>query len=211
MNSTLVFFVGFVVSLVGVVPPGLLNMSAAKISLKEGYSRGLMFSVGVCIIVALQAYIALIFARYLSNHPSSIETLKRVALVIFVLITIYYLFIAKRRLKPDLDTTVRSKKSRFFLGLFMSSINMFPIPYQAYMGISLASFNILTFSQATITTYVLGAFSGTFAMLYMYMVFFEKVKTKNFTSQKNMNYLIGSITGIISIITFISILKNVLQ
>ena len=64
------------------IPPGLLNMTAAKISLKEGYSRGIMFSIGVCIIVVVQTYVAVIFARYLSNHPDVIDILQRVALVI---------------------------------------------------------------------------------------------------------------------------------
>ena len=82
---------GLIIAFVGVIPPGLLNMTAAKISLKEGYSRGIMFSIGVCLIVMVQTYIAVIFARYLSNHPDIIEILQRVAFVIFILITIYYL------------------------------------------------------------------------------------------------------------------------
>jgi len=208
LNITLIFFVGFIISLVGVIPPGLLNMSAAKISLREGHSRGIVFSLGVCIIVALQSYIALIFARYLSNHSDIVEVLKQVALVLFILITIYYLFIAKKTSKPNVEANVRSKKSRLFLGVFMSAINVFPIPYQAYMGITLASFNILEFNQISIISYVAGAVSGTFVMLYIYIFFFEKIKNKKFTTQKNMNYLIGSITGIISVVTLINILMN---
>ena len=76
------------------IPPGLLNMTAAKISLKEGYGRGIVFSIGVCVIVFLQTYIASMFARYLNNHRDVVEILQRVAFVIFVLITIYFLLIA---------------------------------------------------------------------------------------------------------------------
>ncbi|NNL61930.1 MAG: lysine transporter LysE, partial [Flavobacteriaceae bacterium] len=54
MNITLIFFLGLVIALIGVIPPGLLNMNAAKISLKEGYGRGIMFSIGVCLVVAVQ-------------------------------------------------------------------------------------------------------------------------------------------------------------
>lgn len=208
MSITLIFFVGFIISLVGVIPPGLLNMSAAKISIQEGHTRGIVFSLGVCIIVALQTYIALIFARYLSNHSDIVEVLKQVALVIFVLITIYYLFIAKKTSKPNIEERVKSKKSRLFLGVFMSAINVFPIPYQAYMGITLASFSILMFDQTSIISYVAGSVSGTFVMLYIYIFFFEKVKNKKITTQKNMNYLIGIITGVISIITLVNILTH---
>ena len=101
MSLTFIFFLGLFFALVGVVPPGLLNMTAAKISLKEGYVRGVMFSIGVCIIVLIQTYIAAIFARYLSKHPEVIDILRSTALVIFVLITVYFLFIAKASSKKE--------------------------------------------------------------------------------------------------------------
>ncbi len=208
MDITFIFFLGLFIALVGVIPPGLLNMTAAKISLKEGHSRGIVFSIGVCVIVIAQTYIAAIFARYLSNHPEVIDILQRVALVIFILITIYFLFIAKKQPKQQIEPKIRSKHSRFFQGLFLSSINVFPIPYQAYMTITLASFGWLKFDQISIISYVAGAASGTFVMLYMYIFFFDKIKQKSFTSQRSMNYIIGGITGVISIITLINIIKE---
>lgn len=208
MNITVIFFLGLVIALVGVVPPGLLNMTAAKISLKEGHVRGVMFSIGVCVIVLVQTYLASIFARYLSKHTEVVDILQRVAFVIFILITIYFLFIAKKEPKEVSELAVWSKKSRFFQGMFLSAINVFPIPYQAYMTITLASFNWLDFSQISIISYVAGAGMGTFVMLYVYMFFFDRIKNKTITSQKGMNYLIGGITGVISIVTLINIIKE---
>ncbi|WP_223549535.1 LysE family transporter [Aestuariivivens sp. NBU2969] len=208
MDITIVFFLGLIITLIGVIPPGLLNMSAVKISLKEGHIRGIMFSVGACVTVFVQTYIAAIFARYLSKHTEVVEILQRVAFVVFVLITIYYLFIAKSMPKHDVEPRVRSKHSRFFHGMFLSALNMFPIPFQAYMTVTLASIGWLAFDTISIITYVSGAAMGSFVMLYMYIFFFEKIKSRSFTSQKNMNYIIGGITGIISIITLINIIKD---
>ena len=209
MNITVIFFLGLIIALVGVVPPGLLNMTAAKISLKEGHTRGVVFSIGVSTIVLIQTYVAAIFARYLSRHPEIVEILQRVAFVVFVLITIYFLFIAKIEPKEVAEPEIRSKKSRFFQGVLMSGINMFPIPYQAYMTITIASFGWLDFNQISIISYVAGAAMGTFVMLYVYMFFFDRIKNKSITSQKSMNYLIGTVTGVISIITLINIIKEV--
>src|SRR5690606_29053581 len=151
-----------IIALVGVIPPGLLNMTAAKISLKEGHVRGIMFSIGVCVIVFLQTYIAAIFASYLTVHPDVVKVLQRVAFVIFVLITVYYLLIAKATSKTEVDPESRSKHSRFFHGMFLSAINVFPIPYQAYMTITLASIGWLEFKSSMIISYVFGAVTGTF-------------------------------------------------
>ena len=89
-------------------------MTAAKISLKEGYSRGLIFSLGVCIVVIFQTLIAVIFARYLSMHPEVIKVLQRVAFVLFVLIAIYFFVLAKKNPQPKIEQSKRSKQSRFF-------------------------------------------------------------------------------------------------
>ncbi|GAB4158731.1 MAG: lysine transporter LysE [Winogradskyella sp.] len=209
MSITVVFFLGLFVALIGVIPPGLLNMTAAKISLKEGPGRGITFSSGVCLVVFIQTYIAAIFARYLSNRPDIVEILQRVAFVIFVLITIYFLVIARNQKENSVqEEDVMSKRSRFFQGMLMSSLNVFPIPYQAYMTITLASFGWMDLEKTSIVTYVTGAAMGTFVMLYFYIFFFDKIKDKKFTSQKSMNYSIGIITGIVALITFINILKE---
>ncbi|WP_417290447.1 LysE family transporter [Corallibacter sp.] len=208
MNLTIVFFLGFICAFFAVLPPGLLNITAAKISLKEGHVRGIVFSIGACIIVFCQTLIATVFARYLHKHPDVIDILQRVAFVIFVLVTIYFLLIAKSKDKPDEDIDAKSKTSRFFQGMFLSSINVFPIPFQAYMAITLASFGWLHFDKTSVAAYVTGAGMGSFAIFYIYIFFFEKIKGKKMTSQKNMNYLIGTITGIVALITLINIIKE---
>ncbi len=208
MEITFIFFLGLFFALIGVVPPGLLNMTVAKISLKEGYVRGIMFALGVCVVVLIQTYLAAIFARYLTKHPEIVAILRIVALVIFILITVYFLGIAKSTPKEQIDPKIKSKHSRFFQGLFLSSINVFPIPYQAYMTITLASYGWITFEQISVLAYVIGAATGTFVALYMYVFFFNKVKGKRFTTQKNMNRIIGGITGVVSIITLFNIIKD---
>ncbi|MCK0179646.1 LysE family transporter [Flavobacteriaceae bacterium S0862] len=209
MDITFIFFLGLVIAFVGVIPPGLLNMTAAKISLKEDANRGILFSIGVCVVVCLQTYLAAIFAKYLSNHPEVINILQRVAFVIFVLITIYFFLLARKQPKPDVEANVRSKHRRFFQGMLLSALNVFPIPYQAYMTLTLASFGWLTFETYSIIAYVAGAATGTFVMLYIYIFFFDKIKNEKLTSQKSMNYIIGAITGIIAVFTLINIIKEI--
>ena len=206
MEITFVYLLGFLFALLGVAPPGLLNMTAAKVSLKEGRVRGLVFSVGACVVVLGQTYIAAMFSRYLIKNPDIINVLREVAVVIFVLITIYFLFIAKSTPKKEIKPKRRSKNSRFFQGVLLSVLNVFPIPYQGYITITLASFGLMTFETSNIISYVTGAVIGTFTVFYLYIIFFDKVKSKTLTSQKNMNRLTGGITAVIAIITLLNII-----
>ncbi|MDA7706144.1 MAG: LysE family transporter [Flavobacteriaceae bacterium] len=208
MNISIVFLLGLSFAFVGVIPPGMLNMSAAKISLKEGHARGFVFSIGVCVIVGVQTYLALIFAKYLNQHPDVVDVLKRVALVLFILISIYFFLLAKSDASPQEVDASKSKKSRFFQGVLMSALNVFPIPYQAYIVTTLLSYQLLSLDNLSIGSYIAGATSGTFIALYIYILFFDKIKNSKITSPKRMNYCIGIITAIVSITTLVSILKT---
>jgi threonine/homoserine/homoserine lactone efflux protein len=201
------FIIGFIAASLGVIPPGLLNMSAAKISMKEGRKKGLLFSIGVCVTVMIQTSVALIFARFLDRHPEYVDLLQKVALGIFICITIFFLFIAKDTRRPIPDDVNRSKTNRFFSGMFLALLNLLPLPYWVYVSITFAGFGWFTFEQPGIWATVLASGMGTFAMLLVYVQFFRKKKAKP-GPNVNMNYIIGTITAIISIITFIKILKN---
>ena len=208
MDISIVFLLGLSFAFIGVIPPGMLNMSAAKISLKEGHVRGFVFSIGVCVIVGVQTYLALIFAKYLNQHPDVIDVLKRVALVLFILISIYFFLVANSNATPQEVDTSKSKKSRFFQGILMSALNVFPIPYQAYIVTTLLSYQLLSLDNISIGSYIAGATSGTFIALYIYILFFDKIKNSKITSPKRMNYSIGIITAIVSITTLINIIQT---
>ncbi|WP_225312596.1 LysE family translocator [Pseudotamlana haliotis] len=205
MGDAVIFLLGFVFAMLAVVPPGLLNMTAAKISLNEGHVRGIMFAMGACLVVLFQTYIATLLARYLSENPDVVDVLRQVAAGIFIIITIYFLFIAKGTPKKQVDPKIKSKHSRFFQGMFMSVLNVFPVPFQSYMTVTLSSYGLMDFEPISIISYVSGAVIGSFVVLYAYIFFFEKIKGKTITSQKNMNLIIGGITGVISVVTLLNI------
>ena len=190
------------------MPPGMLNMSAAKISLKEGHNRSFMFSIGVCIVVGLQTYIATTFAKYLNHHPEVTEILKWVALVIFVLISIYFFIKSKKKSTSiDLKNATKTKQSRMFQGMFSSSLNIFPIPFQAYVVTSLLSVGWLELDSNSIGAYIAGAVMGSFIGLYIYTLFFDSIKNNSLTTQKNMNYCIASITMAVALITLVNLIR----
>lgn len=202
------FLVGFFAAFIGVIPPGLLNMTAAKISMKQGKKPALLFSAGVCFIVCLQTLIALLFARYLDKHPEIVDLLQEVALGIFICLTIYFFFIAKDTRREPPKEVKHSKKNRFFYGMLLAIINLLPLPYWVYVGVTFNTFGWFIFDKIPLTLAVLGSGLGTFVMLFIYIHFFRK-KPKNKEFKLNINYLIGIITALISLITLIKVLQKI--
>lgn len=199
---------GFIAAFIGIIPPGLINMTAAKINLKEGKKNALWFVAGAVLVIFFQVYVAVLFAQVIDNRPDVLTLLREVGFVIFSILTIYFLFIAKDPItKKKSKIKKSSKKSRFFLGMLLSGLNFFPIPFYVIVSVTLASYHLFVFENNTIFTFVLGSVLGSFAVLYSYIAFFGRIEKKTDYLMRNMNTIIGSITGLVAIVTLFNILN----
>jgi threonine/homoserine/homoserine lactone efflux protein len=208
MGFLLPLLFGFLTALVGVFPPGLINMTAAKISMEDGKNRAIMFSLGAIIIVFFQTVLAVIFAHYIDKHQEVVVLLRELGFGVFTILSIYFFWIAKKpKPKSQEQLALKSKKSRFFLGMFISAINFFPIPYYAIVCLALASFDYFTFNKIAIYSYALGTVVGSFVVFYSYIAFFKKIESKANYITRNMNNILGIITGFIAISSLFYILK----
>jgi len=204
MTALVNFLVGYLASFVGLIPPGLLNMTAAKIGVKQGRKPALIFSIGVIVVVCIQTGLGLAFARYIEQHPEIVDTLQKVTLGIFLALTFYFFALAKDTRREIPKGVKRSKTNRFLYGILLSALNMLPIPYRVYVSISLSALSWFFFNPQVLGWAIFGSAMGTFSMLLIYIYFFRrKLPIGNFGF--NLNYLLGAITGLISLITVIRI------
>jgi threonine/homoserine/homoserine lactone efflux protein len=204
MTALVNFLVGYLASFVGLIPPGLLNMTAAKIGVKQGRKPALIFSIGVIVVVCIQTGLGLAFARYIEQHPEIVDILQKVTLGIFMALTFYFFALAKDTRREIPKGVKRSKTNRFLYGILLSALNMLPIPYWVYVSISLSALGWFFFNPQVLGWAIFGSAMGTFSMLLIYIYFFRrKLPIGNFGF--NLNYLLGAITGLISLITVIRI------
>ena len=208
MTFTLPLFLGFLTSSIGIIPPGLINMTAAKVSIQEGRTRAFVFAIGAVLIIFLQTFLAVVFAKFIDSNPSVLLLLREVGLFIFTGLTIYFFFYAKKIKRKDDDTALKSKRSRFFLGMLLSALNFFPIPFYVFVSVTLASYDYFSFEKSFVYSFVVGSGLGAMFAFSCYIVYFKKMQSKSEFLLKNMNYLIGSITGLVSIITLANIINH---
>jgi threonine/homoserine/homoserine lactone efflux protein len=207
MNLILPFFLGFLISAVGIIPPGLINMTAAKVSLKDGRNEAIFFAFGATIIVFIQSFLAILFANFINNHPSVINSLQEIGFIIFISLTIYFLWKAKKPKNSTTEIKVRSKTNRFFYGMLLSALNLFPIPYYVFISITLATYGYFYFAPSFIYSFVTGVVLGSFLVFYLYILYFKKREAKSSFLINNGNYVFATLTGLVSIITLIKLLK----
>ncbi len=199
----ILFFVTFSAAFMATVPPGLLNMNAAKTSVEKGKNNGIIFSLGVSTMIMMQAYLAVLISKFLFNNPEVIDLLMKIALGIFAFLAAYF-FIKAKKIKPNKIRIVKmSKKNSFFKGMLLAALNLLTIPYYSGLNVMWNASGWINFQVWDITTFILAAGSGTFTVLYLYTFYFNKLelKTKNFS--KNSNYVISVLMVILLIITII--------
>ena len=211
MNLVTSLFLGFFTAFIGIIPPGLINMTAAKVNLKEGKKSAVWFVLGAVTVIFFQAYLAILFAQFIDARPEIVVLLREVGFGIFTVLTIYFLWIAKAPKIKKGKIKKKSKTTRFFLGMLLSVLNFFPIPYYVLVSITLASYKLFSFDTSSILVFVSGVVLGSFLVFYCYIIFFKKIENKTDFLMANMNKIIGGITGLIAAITLFNIIKYYLK
>lgn len=200
MTFVLAIFLGLIISIGGIIIPGMLNMTIAKISIKENQKQALNFALGAVVVVFIQSFLGTYFAKFLDANPVFSEGLKKIGTFIFIGLTIAFTimgFNAKK--KKDIEVTIDKKRNRFFYGMAMSSFNMFAIPWYAFTTLMMASKELFQYDMVSIVLFTVSAAIGTYFVFYLYAKFFKLIEHKLTFIVQNINFLIAALTGIVAI------------
>lgn len=198
------FIITFFASLIGVIPPGLVNMTVARTCLERGKKNGILVAVGASTVVLFQALIAILLAKYIFNNPFVRSILLRTGVVIFLFMAVYFFVKARerRKIKGRSNDGTRS----FFKGVMVSVINILPIPYFCAIAGAMSVNGKTEYTTLQITLFSFAAALGTFTILYFYIISFLKIGKKTTSIAKYSNYFMGILMLLLVIITLARIL-----
>lgn len=201
----ILFFATFSAAFMATVPPGLLNMNAAKVSVEKGKTNGIIFSIGVSTMIMLQATVAVYISRFLDNNPEVIALLLKIATVVFAFFAVYFFWAAKRNMVPKPELVKISKKNSFFKGIGLAAVNLLTIPYYSGLNIMWNASGWIQFKVWDIAIFIMAAGLGTFTVLYMYTIYFDKLESKTNRFSQNSNYILSGLMLILLGITLFRI------
>ncbi len=204
----ILFFVTFSAAFMATVPPGLLNMNAAKTSVKKGKLNGVVFSLGVATMIMIQAYIAVVISKFLFRHPEVIAYLLKIALFVFASLAVVFFMAARREKAKKIKIVKVSKKNSYFKGLLLAGINLLTIPYYSGLNAMWRASGWISFEIWDILVFVTAAGAGSFTALYLYTIYFYKLESKTDQFSKNSNYILSLLMVILFIITLIRIFNS---
>ena len=205
METTRLFLITFFASLIGVIPPGLVNMTVARTCLERGKQNGVLVAVGASVIVFFQAFIAILLAKYIFNNAYVKNILLRTGAVIFLLLAIYF-FVKARQRRTKIKIYRKADTRSFLKGVIMSLINVLPIPYFCAIAAGLSVSGKMNYDLLRMVIFAFAASLGTFFTLYFYVFSFLKIEKKTATITKYSNYFMGILMLILVIITLARII-----
>ena len=200
MTFVLAVFLGLIISIGGIIIPGMLNMTIAKISVKESQKQALNFALGAVVVVFIQSFLGTYFAKFLDANPVFSEGLKKIGTIIFILLTIAFTIMGlKAKKQKEIKVDIEVKRNRFFYGMAMSAFNMFAIPWYAITSLMMASKDLFQYDMISIVLFSISAAIGTYFVFYLYARFFKLIEHKLTFIVKNINFLIAALTGFVAL------------
>lgn len=190
------------------VPPGLLNMNAAKTGVEKGKSNGIMFGLGVAIMVMVQAYVSVRIAKYLSKNDNVIEILLQIALLVFAVLAIFFFLKGRKQATKNSRLKSSTKRNSFTKGAALASINLLSIPFLSGINTLFHKQGIMNYDIIDEVIFILASGIGTFLVMYLYVFYFNKMEHKTKKFSKNSNYILAALMLVLFVITLVRLLYS---
>ncbi len=199
------FSLGTIFAVIGVLPPGILNMTAARTAIQRDVKTSIWFASGASLIVFFQAYVGMLLAKYLTTLPAVIETIQKAALVILSSLAIYFFYQGKRQHNHD-NKPGENRGNGFSFGLFLSMLNVLAIPYHTAIASYFEAQELIRLENPFMSLYSTGASAGTFMVIWGYIRFAALIRRRAAYIARNINYILGIFCLVLLLITLIKLI-----
>lgn len=203
-----IFFWGMIISFLGCLPLGTLNITAMQISVQESVKEGLYFAFGCLLVEMIYVRLSLIGISWVRKNVRLMRILEWITLGIILALAIGS-FIAAAKSNPDAKNVVlNNNMHRFLLGMLMSSFNPMQIPFWFGWSTVLFQKGVLQPSNSQYNLYIVGIGLGTLMGNCVFIFGGKLIVDKINNSQQYLNWVIGGIFTLTAIIQLIKMLYH---
>jgi threonine/homoserine/homoserine lactone efflux protein len=203
-----IFCWGTMISFLGSLPLGTLNVAAMQLGIQEGVRSALLFSLGSMLVEMIYVRISLIGIDWIRKQERLMKAMEWVTFGIVVALAIGSFVAASQgdgsAKNPVLDNNV----NRFLLGAIGCAVN--PIVIVFWFGWSTVLFTkkILLPINSQYNSYVVGVGLGAFIGNCVFIFGGKWIADSIADSQKYINWFIGAIFTVTALITLWKILRK---
>lgn len=206
-NLLKIFLTGLLISFLGSLPLGTLNIAAMQISISDGVEAALLFSLGSLMAEMVYVRLSLIAMDWVRKQQKLFKILEWVTVVI-VLALACSSFYAAVHPKVHKNIILSSSLPKYLLGLIMSAVNPVQIPFWFGWSTVLFTKKILLPLNKHYNVYIIGIGLGTLLGNCVFIFGGKLIAEKINTHQNILSWVIGAIFAITAIIQLWKIIKK---
>ena len=194
-----IFFWGMIISFLGSLPLGPLNLFTAYISVSKGASAGLAFSLGGIVSELIFVRLALISMNWITKRQKLFKILEWITVIIITALAIFSFYAAINHIGFSSAMPINIKHP-FLSGILFSALEPMKIPFWFLWSTFLIANKTLVTESKYYNSYVIGiGFGSLFGfLLFIYGGNYLISTLKN--HQDIINWTIGGILFITAII-----------
>ncbi|MFZ9386887.1 MAG: LysE family translocator [Chitinophagaceae bacterium] len=202
-----VFLTGMLVSFLGSLPLGTLNIAAMQISVTNGVGQAMLFSAGSLLVEIFYVRLSLVAMDWIRKQERVMKALEWVTVLIVLALAAASFYAA---LTPSVEKNVvlDSPLPKFLLGVVMCAVNPVQIPFWFGWSTVLFSKKVLLPRNDHYNSYILGIGLGTFIGNCVFIFGGLIIANRISNNQDILNWVIGGIFTVTAIIQLWRIFKK---
>ena len=202
-----IFFTGLLVSFVGSLPLGTLNIAAMQISVSEGVMAAMLFSAGSLLVEIIYVRLSLVAMDWIRKQEKLLRILDWVTLLIVLALAISSFYAAMHPTVKE-NVVLSSAMPKFLLGVVMCAVNPVQIPFWFGWSTVLFTKKVLLPRNDHYNLYIIGIGIGTFIGNLIFIYGGQMIADKINNNQHILNWVIGGIFALTALIQLWKIVRN---
>jgi threonine/homoserine/homoserine lactone efflux protein len=198
---------GLVISALGTLPLGTLNVTAMQVAISDGLPKAFQFSLGVVLVEVAYVRLSLVGIHWLRQHGALLRWMDWIACLIVFALAVGS-FIAAMNPSVSKSFILTTNLPLFVLGVAMSALNPVQLPFWLGWSSFLFSKKVLHAYAGYYNWYTAGIGIGTMAGLAVFVYGGRFLVDILNTKQVFINYIIGTIFLITAGIQLYKIAKH---
>ncbi|MBD0286944.1 MAG: LysE family transporter [Flavisolibacter sp.] len=202
-----IFLTGMIISFLGSLPLGTLNIADMQIAITDGVRPAFLFAAGCLLVEVVYVRLSMVAMDWIRKRQRLFRMLEWLTLLIIVALAVSSFYAA---MHPTVKKNVilSSTINRFWLGVIMSAVNPVQIPFWFGWSTVLLTKKILLPRNDFYNFYIAGIGLGTL-MGNCVFIFGGKLIADRLSEQQHLlHWIIGGIFAVTAIIQTWKIIKS---
>lgn len=202
-----IFFTGMLISFLGSLPLGTLNVAAMQISVTEGIQQAILFALGSLLAEMIYVRLSLVAMDWIRKQDKLFRILEWATLLIIIALA-FFSFYAAFHPSQEKNIILSSALPKFLLGLIMSALNPMQIPFWFTWSTVLFTKKVLLPRADHYNSYIVGIGIGTFIGNCFFIFGGKLMVDKLNANQSILNWVIGGIFAITALVQLWRMLRK---